>query len=281
MKHRNERVTKLNRTRMGKYYGKRGVQQALKACLLGAAACWAAGYASADSAWNTKAATMEARIDVTGDGKPEIIHLQPFVEKAESGRAARRYYRLTVNGQNIYDSPLSGSPSGFILADIDRQDPSKEIVVLLPPTKESKQSGYFIYWFNGQTLHRVTQQPLLNGLFHGDKYVTVKQPQPVTQPAYTEVAYLLAPNHTLSPTTEKYSQVSDAAVVKDPFPIYSRPDLHRVAMLRSGTRVQILKTEARNWLYVRADEASGETVYGWMNTKWNHKDSVFGRPAAG
>lgn len=227
---------------------------------------------NADSAWNWNSSTMSTHADITGDGKAETIRLEKFVDKKEDDRFSRSYLRLTVNGQSIYDGRADvRAVKGFRLVNIDKRDKRKEISVM-SPYLEQEWNGDFIYWFDGKSIHRVNDRPI-RGTFHGDGRVTYAAGD---GPPFIQETYRLQANHTLQLVIQKYYHVNKRAIVKDPFPIYSRPGLKRIVMLRAGTRVRILKRDAENWFYLRT--AGG--VRGWMNTRWNNQYAAFGWAAA-
>jgi len=233
--------------------------------------------AGADSAWNWNSHSMNASADLNGDGKLEAIQLQKFEGKDKTGKSNQRYFRLTINGQSIYDAaPGRGLIQGFRFADIDKGDSLKEVVVEVAGFESMDWSGYLIYWFDGNTIHRVTRKPLTVGLsFHGDGRVTKQRY--LSGPLSAEIPYQLVRDHTLRKIQQSYFKAEAQVRVKKVFPIYSRPSLRRVAMLRAGTKVKILKSDLNDWLYVRA----GRSTYGWMNTRWNNPYAAFGWIAAG
>jgi hypothetical protein len=96
-------------------------------------------------------------------------------------------------------------------------------------------------------------------------------------PLFPQIPYRLEGDHTLRKIPQTYFRVGVSATVHQPFPIYSRPGIQRLAMLRTGTRVRILKSDLGDWLYIRA----GRRTYGWMNIRWNSLFPAFGWVAAG
>lgn len=235
--------------------------------------------AHADSAWNENSLCMNIKADITGDGKPERIRLEPFVrivapDASSPYRETLHYFRLSVNDTFIYDaSDWTGEAvSTMRLANIDKRDGVKEIVVRFPDGEWNVER---IYWFDGKSIRRVTREPLMWISFPGDGRVLKRFY--TGSPIIPQVTYDLQRDHTLRRRKQRYYKVRIDKTVKESFPIYSRPGIHRIAMLRPGTKVRILKSDLGDWLYVRA----GRRTYGWMNQSWNDAHRAFGIVAAG
>lgn len=221
---------------------------AVASCFLPASNAWA------ESAWDTNKAVMQVAVDINGDGLPEKIRLTPLGERDKSGRwFFGGAFRLSVNGQTIFDRLQDAETiRGFYLADIDRTDRYKEIVIhaFVP-------SDYFssmVYRYDGQKLRRVGRLAGEWAVFRGNGTVLESHWRDFWR---FKLKYVLRSNHTLALVPRKFYPVRIAGTVVKPLPLYARRGGETVvASLPVGRKVKIVKSDLKGWYLIQSVKGS-------------------------
>ena len=89
---------------------------------------------------------MAAKEDITGDRKPENIQLIPIEKES-------RRFKLRVNNKEITDELSSGPADGFYIANVNRADKYKEIVVHTPGPSDDDE--HMLFWFDGRQIRKM------------------------------------------------------------------------------------------------------------------------------
>lgn len=243
--------------------------------LLGAALLLPVIPVRADSAWSRDKMTTQASVDLDGDGKADKIKLETFA-RSEDGIAK---YRLSVNGAILQnrisvmgeDSPL------FFIADINRKDRYKEIVVQTEGNNGDADGT--IYWYDGRKIQRVATLDRWNQTYSGAGVVTVGY---WYQSFWTQNRmFKLDRNHRLIEVPQKYHPVNKKGTVTQKLAL--RKQLRKAgnaATLPVGTKITVVKSDVKNeddWYFVKA--ANGKS--GWIRSEDVGMDTISGLPYAG
>lgn len=180
-----------------------------------------------------------------------------------------------MNGQTIFDK-IDADPleviEGFYLADINRGDRYKEIVVhaFVP-------SDYFasmVYWYDGHKLHRV-------GALSGE-WATFQGNGVVYESHWNDfwrfnLKYILRSNHTLVLAPQKFYPVRVAGVVVKPLSLHSQRTRKSVFMsLPVGRKIEIVKSDLKGWYLIQSQGGSR----GWAQEE-QVSSNLGGLPRAG
>lgn len=214
----------------------------------------------ADSAWNVN--VRAAQVDLDGDGRRENIRLVRFKTRASGSNFWQTgAYRLMVNDQVIFDNavdPSGAGVDGFYIADINRRDRFKEIVV-----STEQAGGYYgaqIFAYIGKKLRRVHRKMLRDAEFKGNGIVTETNWNGFWASKET---YRLNARHTLTYLPQKFHRVGiktklDKALALHPYRQIN--DVTRV--LRFATKVEITRSDL-SWYEIRAPHGTR----GWITER--------------
>lgn len=212
--------------------------------------------ANADSAWDRSKAVKATQIDLDGDGRLETIKLTLFRKVVGNAYGYSNKYRLTVNGQHIFDHMDTGNIYGFYIADINRADRYKEIVVhgLVYPDF----NGGRIYAFIGRKLHRVSTHVGVWETFQGDGTVRALSHQGFWA---ASLIYKLNNKHKLVFVPQPFYEVGIKSKVHKPLPLHPHPHSKKIsAVLPVGRKVAIVKSDLKGWYLIRSAGGS----QGWV-----------------
>lgn len=179
---------------------------------------------------------LEKRVDITGDGKAEHIELIPEEPEdpieVESGK-----FTLRVNGKAAIEDQVEPGIQGFYIADVDREDRSKEIVIYTVGLSDDFE--HVLFWFDGKRLHKMgslASHPQFPG--NGIVYVNVF-PNGVIRHKY-----IVTTRRRLRLVPQEFYYVGAKGVVLESFKLYrTRGAREAVANVRKGSEVLILLTD--------------------------------------
>lgn len=212
--------------------------------------------ARADSAWNREVLVQSARVDLDGDGRREHIRLRP-VKYRLNNRWENSKYRLLVNEQVIWD--WGNNTRGFYIANIDRRDRYKEIIV--SSSDGSDWASERLFAFMGKRIRRVNREPLSSLTFKGNGFVTTWGWQGFWG---SEETYRLNEQHTLTWLPRRFYPVRGALVsprLLKPMALHQYQQINTlIRMLPAGLPVKITRSDLRDWYEVRAPHGTR----GWV-----------------
>ena len=227
--------------------------------VLGVALSLFTASAHADSAWNRDKATTHASVDLNGDGKLDKIKL----EQVKGRNSTEIGYKLSVNGAVVFGSTSGYERPQFFIADINRKDRFKEIVIQTPTGSGEADGG--IYWYKG---HKIQQTYKINSnwiTFKGNGTVAVSHWEGFWA---CEEMFKLDGNHRLVKVPQKFYSLNQKGTVSKKLPLRKQPGKADIAAtLPVGTKITIIKSNSSKgwgnpdtWYYVRADNGTA----GWM-----------------
>lgn len=210
----------------------------------------------ADSAWERDKLVMAAQVDLDGDGRRENIRLAPFkTRRSDSDYWDASYYRLTVNEKVIFRANLD-KIEGFYIADINRRDRYKEIVVNF--SGPSGSSGEEIFAYVGTKLRRVHQGVLSDLKFKGNGIVIATR---WIDPWSTSDTYRLNARHTLTYLPQKFHRVGLKTRLFKALALHSYQQINSIKrVLPVGTSVEITRSDRQGWFEIRARHGTR----GWI-----------------
>lgn len=92
---------------------------------------------------NEQRLMWNAKVDLNGDGKPETVRLT----KLDGGS-----FRLHIN-QATVEGSLGDEVEGFYIADVNKKDKYREIVVYTPGPSDDDE--HLLFWFDGKRIHKM------------------------------------------------------------------------------------------------------------------------------
>lgn len=242
--------------------------------LLGTSLSLFAASVHADSAWSRDKATTQASVDLDGDGNLDKIKL----EKIDSRDSEKIGYKLSINGAVAYGSTFDDGyqKPEFFIADINREDRFKEIVITFEGNSGAADGT--IYWYDGRKIQRVYKIDTQFLTFKGNGTVAVGYWNSFWTRNHI---FKLNKAHRLTEVPQKYYLVNIKGTVSQALPLRKQPDkAGNVATLPAGTKVTVVKANSKSdenqWYLVRAN--NGKT--GWMRGN-EMSEHISGLPFAG
>lgn len=184
-----------------------------------------------------------AKVDLNGDGKVETVKLT----KLKDG------FRLQINQATVEDT-LGDEPEGFYIADVDRSDKYREIVVYTPGPSDDYEHAFF--WFDGQRIHKMGHlmrmlKFLGNGIVLADDWMGFWV---ITR------KYVLSKDRRLVEVPQEFYYVGVTGKVSEPLTLYQTRQSKRVlATLRVGSKAEIVLSDAKGWYPVKSENR----LLGW------------------
>jgi hypothetical protein len=209
--------------------------------------------AHAASVWKPEARVREARVDLDGDGKREHIRIAAFRVKTD-GVWQDGPFRLTVNGQTIFGEGWDASR--FRIADIDRRDRYKEILVDC-----SEPSGGFnglLFSYVNKKLGRMHKDELVGPEFPGNGIVVEGYWHGFWA---SKERHRLNSRHKLTRIPQKFHRVGIRSRLQKPLALHPYRDVTRVTrVLPHNMKVVIVRSDRESWYEIRAPHGTR----GWI-----------------
>ncbi len=187
-----------------------------------------------------------AKVDLNGDGKPETVRL---VKLGADGSSFRLYInQATVEGR------LGDEVKGFYIADVDKSDKYREIVVYTPGPSDDDE--HLLFWFDGKRIHKMGR--LMRWLnYLGNGVVLAKDWMgfwTITR------KYVLTKERKLVEVPQEFYHVGVEGKVAKPLTLYQTRQGKRVlATLRVGSKAEIILSDAKGWYLVKSENK----LLGW------------------
>jgi hypothetical protein len=186
-----------------------------------------------------------AKVDLNGDGKPETIRLV----KLEGAK-----FRLNIN-QDTVEGTLGDEAEGFYIADVDKSDKYREVVVYTPGPSDDHEHVFF--WFDGKRIRKMGRLMRLlkflgNGIVLADDWmgfwiITRK--------------YVLTKDRKLVEVPQEFYYVGVAGKVSKPLTLYrTRQTKQVLATLRVGSQAEIVLSDGKGWYLVKSENR----LLGWV-----------------
>ncbi|BCM93376.1 hypothetical protein IAD21_05267 [Abditibacteriota bacterium] len=200
------------------------------------------------------------KFDLDGDGKPDTIALK--IGKEENK------FQLTINGVTA-SGELLDTVEGFYLANINRADPSFEVVVYTPGPSDDDE--HLVYWYDGKSIHQLAHlERWVN--YRGDGTLSVTSWAGFWQP---KDEWFLTPSHELRQKPRMFYPVNVKATTTKATPLHASIGSKTVSMVPTKRTALIVKSNpARSWYYVKAGNKSG-----WLSEAELY-DHLTGMPVA-
>ena len=201
-----------------------------------------------------------AKVDLNGDGKPETIRLV----KLEAGR-----FRLYIN-QDTVEGILGDEAEGFYIADVDKSDKYREVVVYTPGPSDDHEHVFF--WFDGKRIRKMGR--LMRGLkFLGNGIVLANDWMGfwiITR------KYVLTKDRNLVEVPQEFYYVGVTGKVFKPLTLYrTRQTKQVLATLRVGSNAEIILSDGKGWYLVKSENR----LLGWAKEE-SLSESVSNLPFA-
>jgi len=197
------------------------------------------------SSADEKRLMWNAKVDLNGDGKPETIRLV----KLEAGR-----FRLSIN-QDTVEGILGDEAEGFYIADVDKSDKYREVVVYTPGPSDDHEHVFF--WFDGKRIRKMGR--LMRGLkFLGNGIVLANDWMGfwiITR------KYVLTKDRNLVEVPQEFYYVGVTGKVFKPLTLYrTRQTKQVLATLRVGSEAEIILSDGKGWYLVKSENR----LLGWV-----------------
>ncbi len=185
-----------------------------------------------------------AKEDITGDNKPEIIRLVNL----GNGKFRLHINQATVEGRLLEDT------EGFYITDVNRADKYREVVVYSPGPSDDYE--HVLFWFDGQRIRKMghlmrVPKYLGNGIVLVDDWMGFWV---ITR------KYVLTKNRTLIEVPQEFYYVGVTGKVGKPLTLYqTRQGKKPLATLRVGSKAEILLSDSKDWYLVRSENR----LLGW------------------
>lgn len=196
------------------------------------------------SSADEKRLMWNAKVDLNGDGKPETIRLV----KLEAGR-----FRLHIN-QDTFEGTLGGEVEGFYIADVNKSDKYREVVVYTPGPSDDDEHVFF--WFDGKRIHKMGHlmrwlKFLGNGIVLADDWMGFWT---ITR------KYVLTKDRKLVEVPQEFYYVGVTGKVSKPLTLYrTRQTKQVLATLRVGSNAEIILSDGKGWYLVKSENR----LLGW------------------
>jgi hypothetical protein len=187
--------------------------------------------------WNAKA-------DLNGDGKPETIRLV----KLEGNR-----FRLHINQDKVEDELLEEA-EGFYIANVDKSDKYREVVVYTPGPSDDDEHVFF--WFDGKRIRKMGHlmrwlKFLGNGIVLANDWMGFWT---ITR------KYVLTKDRKLVEVPQEFYHVGVTGKVSKPLTLYrTRQTKQVLATLRVGSNAEIILSDSKGWYLIKSENR----LLGW------------------
>ncbi len=185
-----------------------------------------------------------AKVDLNGDGKPETIRLV----KLEGNR-----FRLHIN-QDKVEGTLLEEAEGFYIADVDKGDKYREVVVYTPGPSDDDEHVFFS--FDGKRIRKMGHlmrwlKFLGNGIVLVDDWMGFWT---ITR------KYVLTKDRKLVEVPQEFYYVGVTGKISKPLTLYrTRQTKQVLATLRVGSEAEIVLSDSKGWYLVKSENR----LLGW------------------